>query len=85
MALRIDVEFKGLSVPGAYVTVMQPMVTAEKNEVSFGVWYRASQQSSEAFDAVTFKAPYSIEGQNPFIQAYEYLKTQPSFQGCIDC
>ena len=85
MALRIDVEFKGLSVSGAYVTVMQPMVTAEKNEVSFGVWYRASQQSSEAFDAVTFTAPYSIDGENPFIQAYEYLKAQPSFQGCIDC
>lgn len=85
MALRIDVEFKDLSVLGAYVTVMFPMVTASKNEISFGVWYRASQLSIEAFDAVTFTAPYSIDGGNPFIQAYEYLKTQTFFQGCIDC
>ena len=85
MALRIDVEFKGLSVSGAYVSVMQPMVTADKNEISFGVWYRASPLSSEAFDAVTFTAPYTIDGENPFVQAYEYLKSQPSFQGCIDC
>ena len=84
MALRIDVEFKGLSVSGAYVTVMQPMVTADKNEVSFGVWYRSAQEN-EVFDAVTFTSPYSMDGPNPFIQAYEYLKMQPSFQGCIDC
>lgn len=84
MALQVNTKFKGIAVNGAYVTVMIPSVSVDKKELSFGVWYRSAQEN-EVFDAVTFTSPYSMDGPNPFIQAYEYLKMQPSFQGCIDC
>lgn len=84
MALRVNTKFKGISVDGAYVTVMIPSVSADKRDLSFGVWYRSTQEN-EVFDAVTLTSPYSVDGPNPFVQAYEYLKVQPLFQGCIDC
>lgn len=83
MAIIKDVEYKGLSAPAAYITVAIPSIPLSKEAIDFGVWYR-SAQGGEVFHAETHTAPYLIDGENPFIQAYEYLKTLPAFHGCID-
>lgn len=84
MALRIDTTHKGIPVEGAYVVVGLPTIALDKNSVSFGVWYSASREN-EHFHSISYEAPYSLSGEDPFHQAYEYLKTLPEFEGCVDC
>lgn len=84
MAIKIDVNFKGILVEGAYVTVMQPAVSTDKSEITFGAWHR-SAIGQEAFLVVFHAAPYDLEGDNPFEQAYAYLKTLLEFEGAEDC
>lgn len=84
MALLIDTTHKGIPVTGAYVTVVMPTVSMDKATVSFGVWYSADREH-EHFHADSKEAPYSIDGGDPFAQAYRYLKTLPEFADATDC
>ena len=84
MALTLPMDYKGISVPSARVSVVMPAIALDKSSMSFGVWYRSSPES-EVFNAATYSAPYSIEGETPFRQAYEHLKSLPEFAGAIDC
>lgn len=85
MALTVDLSFKGISVFGAYAVVMLPQISADKESIGFGVWFRSSESESEHFHAVTYNAPYSLSGGDPFEQAYCHLKTLPEFADATDC
>lgn len=85
MALLVDTNYKGVPVFGAYVTVELPTVGRQKDKVEFGVWFRATSDSPEPFHSVTHEAPYTLEGGDPFLQAYSYLKTLPEFADAIVC
>jgi hypothetical protein len=37
------------------------------------------------FDEQVLSCVYSLEGENPIKQAYEYLKTLPEFSAAVDC
>ena len=84
MALSVQVNFKGINIPSAYVTATLPSISLDKTHISFGAWYRNSADD-EVFNSVTYEAPYDLEGDNPFKQAYEHLKSLPEFEGGIDC
>lgn len=83
MALQLDVNFRDISVPAAYVIAALPQIMHSKAVMTFGAWYKATPDS-ELFDAVSHQCAYDINGANPFEQAYEYLKTLPEFAGAID-
>ncbi|MGP4955380.1 hypothetical protein [Pseudomonas helleri] len=84
MALKIDVEFKGISIAGAYVVVMMSGVSEDKTEQFFTALYRVSP-GQDIFYSSSYTSPYDMEGANPFVQAYEYLKTRSEFNGYVDC
>lgn len=85
MALKVDTHYKGIDIKGAYVTVELPTVGRHKETVEFGVWYRADVSSPEPFHTATHVGPYTLDGGDPFEQAYAYLKTLPDFALATDC
>lgn len=84
MAISIDAKYRGISISAAYISIASRSISLGKEEVAFCVMYRVDC-NEEPFDSKSYTAPYSLEGANPYIQAYEYLKLQPEFLGCVDC
>lgn len=84
MALLVNTQFRGLVINNAYVSVSLPSLSASKTEMYFTVSYRVDVDN-DPFNSVLLSAPYDLNGENPFIQAYEYLKTLPEFEGYSDC
>lgn len=83
MAISKNIELSnGIKVDGAYIRVEYPSVT--KDSMSFHIRkYVASDKPS--FNEDFISAPYVLEGENPFKQAYEYLKSLPEYADAIDC
>lgn len=84
MALKLDVTHRGLSIKDSYVVVVMPTISTGKDSLEFGVWYKAGAEH-EQFMAANYSAPYDLDGNNPFEQAYEHLKTLPEFKNATDC
>lgn len=84
MALTIDVTFKGIPVADAYVSLSGLVIDDGKQAQSFTAVYR-SARGTEVFQCINYSTPYDLDGLNPYIQAYEYLKTLPEFEGALDC
>lgn len=80
MALLINWKFKGLTLEGAYVRIVSPMIGPSKDRISFGVHYHVDP-AEEVLHAETREAPYSLQGGNPFEQAYDFLLAQEEFAG----
>jgi hypothetical protein len=83
MAISKNIELSnGIKVDGAYIRVEYPSVT--KDSISFTVRkYVASDKPFFSEDFIT--APYTLDGANPFVQAYEYLKSLPEYTDAVDC
>ena len=84
MAISMDAIYRGISIPAAYISIASRSISLSKEEVAFSVMYRVDS-NEEPFDSKSYTAPYSLQGANPYIQAYEYLKLQPEFLDCVDC
>lgn len=84
MALKVDFDFRGIPVKGAYAEVTHMGFSPSKDEHYFTLIYRAGKDAPE-IHAHGYSAPYDIDGPNPFEQAYAYLKTLPEFEGATDC
>lgn len=84
MAISKDVEFKGIKVKDAYITVRCPTIHAGNDRVSFGVHFSVTPDSG-AFDSIIAECGYDLLGDNPVEQAYLYLKTLPEFSDATDC
>ncbi|WP_416199497.1 MAG: hypothetical protein ACFWT5_09220 [Pseudomonas helleri] len=84
MAISIDAKYRGIAIPRAYVSIAPRSISLGKDEVFFCVMYRVDC-NEEPFDSKSYTAPYSLDGENPFVQAYEYLKLQPEYLGYVDC
>lgn len=83
MAIKINTELAiGLKVDGAYCRVEKLSVT--KDTVVFYL-RKYVVEDKPFFEQNGYTAPYALEGENPFKQAYLYLKTLPEFQDAIDC
>lgn len=84
MAFKISTSFKGIAVSEAYARVETATVLAGEPTVEVSVHY-FSAPGAPSFTSSTHECPYALEGENPFKQAYEHLKTLPEFAGAIDC
>jgi hypothetical protein len=83
MALQKNIEtIQGLNVSDAYIRVES--ISLSKNLMHINIKTYVSVEKP-CLSAEVFSCAYSLEGQNPFQQAYEYLKTLPEFSGATDC
>jgi len=82
MALQKDIEYKGLQITNCYFKVW--CLNLNKNEMSFGLSYHKDAESPMIY-SVTHSCAYTLDGDNPWIQAYNYLKTLPEFSDAVDC
>lgn len=83
MAIKINtVTNTGITVDGAYCRVEE--VKCFKTSIEFAVRKRVDKEKL-SFDEQFFICEYNVDGDNPFVQAYEYLKTLEEFKGAEDC
>lgn len=83
MAISKNIELdNGINVDGAYIRVEYLSVT--KDSMNFYIRkYVTSDKPSFSEDFI--QAPYTLDGANPFKQAYLYLKALPEYADAIDC
>lgn len=75
MALQTDVVFNGIKMPNAYVAVVMPCIRMNKTSMSFCVHYKGDR-FGDVITTQDMNAPYDLDGENPFKQAYIFLKTE---------
>lgn len=81
--LNGNVNFKGISVTGANISVGTINISEDKSVMSFIVNYRAPG-SDAVFDQETFSCDYDLDGPNPEEHAYTYLKTLSKFSDAVE-
>lgn len=84
MAIKANINFKSIVVPDAYISLSVLTIERDKQSMSFNALYHAVQ-GAESFAGMAYSCPYELEGENPYRQAYAYLKTLQEFEGFIDC
>jgi hypothetical protein len=82
MAILKTLKFKNIDIANAYVRIHR--VDLNKNEMMIVCRFH-KDKDSEFFDGVDVSAEYDLDGENPFKQAYDHLKTLPEFAGATDC
>lgn len=82
MALTKDVVLNnGLVAPQAYIRVEE--INIYKGKMSFEV-KKYTDTSKPYFSTDSISCEYNLNGDNPYIQAYEHIKTIPEYQGAKD-
>lgn len=82
MAIKINVELEnGIKVDGAYLRVEYPTIT--KDSISFHLRKYISIDKP-FFSEDILSASYDINGENPFKQAYLYLKSLEEYADAED-
>jgi hypothetical protein len=73
----------GLEVADAHHRVEG--IQLNKTQASF--WVRSYANTNEQiwFAEKNYMAPYDIDAANPWVQAYEFAKTQPEWADAQDC
>ena len=74
---------QGFTATNAYHRV-EGVTLASKTSINFRV-RSYKELGCEAFSDVGFTCAYDISEANPFVQAYEHLKTLPDFSDAVDC
>lgn len=83
MAIMKNIELEnGIKVDGSYLRVEFPSVTKDKLTFNLRKYVEANKSF---FSEETITCDYDINGENPFVQAYEYLKTLEEFKDAEDC
>lgn len=83
MAIRINVELNnGIKVEGAYLRVEYPTIT--KDSISFHL-RKYINVEKPFFSEDILSTSYDINGENPFKQAYLYLKSLEEYADAEDC
>lgn len=84
MALTLSIDFKGITIPGAYVKINSFSILNSLSRAEVYVHYMADSDSL-AFHSKMMICPYDINGENPIKQGYEFLKTLEEFSGAEYC
>lgn len=84
MALILPISFRGLTVSQGIARVNMPAIIQGKQILSFGVRFFANKEEIEELYSEQYECPYDIMGDNPFIQAYNYLKTLEKFSSAVE-
>lgn len=84
MAIKKNVEtIFGFEIQNAYIRVEGLQIG--KNEMTFQVRSYKDNSGLPHFADASFNCAYSLVGDNPIKQAYQYLKTLPAFADATDC
>ena len=86
MALTKDTNFKGVTIPDAYIRVNN--FSGSKSHIAFnaGFYGKADENGErEMIDQKAYQCAYDLNGSNAVQQAYEHLKTLLEFAGAQDC
>ena len=82
MAIKIkNIDYLGINIPEVYAKVED--ISLNKNTISFSLAQYA-EGSASSFSKISYVCDYKINGENPFKQAYEYLKTLPEYVDAED-
>ena len=85
MALQLTVTTPhGFEATGAYHRVEKITLTS-KNSIEFEFRSYKNAELNAAFTSKVFFCDYKFNGENPFKQAYLYLKTLSEFADAVDC
>ena len=84
MAIKKTVSFKGILAPDTYFKINRLTVLPGNEWMEFNVDYIAAE-FEEPFNSVNLQCAYSLLGENPVKQGYEYMKTLEDFAGAEDC
>jgi hypothetical protein len=83
MALQKNIEtVQGLNVSDAYIRVESISLSKSLMHINTKTYVSVEKP---CLSTDVFSCEYSLEGDNPIKQAYEYLKTLPEFSGATDC
>lgn len=75
----------GIVVDNAYHRV-EDIAIGNKTTLNFSLASYVNQDKQyPAFQRQMFCVEYDMNGKNPFVQAYTYVKTLPEFAGAKDC
>jgi hypothetical protein len=84
MALKKDIDSQfGITINDAYIRVENISFDKSKAMMFFVRTY--AKQNFPALSEQQMVLSYSMNGANPYVQAYEYLKTLPEFANASDC
>ncbi|VUS33829.1 hypothetical protein SB6422_04314 [Klebsiella huaxiensis] len=81
--LKMTFNFNGVTVVDGVLNVIMPSISTDQTILSFGLAYRASI-SDPLLDSETYSCPYDVNGEDPFTQAYNYIKSLSTFSDAID-
>lgn len=84
MAIKKSITYHGVSVPDAWIRVVNPRVLQGNRHMEFAAT-SSSDDKARHFCAEAFECSYDLNGPNILVQAYDYLKTLPQFEGATDC
>jgi hypothetical protein len=83
MALKCNITTQsGVTISEAYCRAVD--FSVGKNQMSFNVQVFADKDKTPV-ESDRFTTSYDLNGQNPYVQAYNHLKTLPKFLGAQDC
>lgn len=74
----------GVNVVDAYHRI-EMIHMYDKKYVSYHVRSYKDASGLPFFEERVLQFAYDLNGSNPFAQAYDHLKTQPEFDGAVDC
>jgi hypothetical protein len=75
---------QGFQANGAYHRV-QHIGFQGKTGLNFSLVSYKNKESQVDFQIQPMAFEYDLEGANPYVQAYQYVKTLPEFAEAIDC
>lgn len=84
MALKNTVHHRGFIFIDAYVRVVLPTITTQNTRLEFAAQVSADPDNLPITTS-SHDTEYDLDGPNPLIQAYAYLKTLPEFSEAVDC
>lgn len=83
MAIKCNIITQsGMTINEAYCRTVD--FSVGKNQMSFNLQVFADKEKSPV-ESDRLTAPYDLNGENPYAQAYKHLKTLPKFAGAQDC
>jgi hypothetical protein len=84
MALKknIDSQF-GITINDAYIRVENISFDSAKTMRFFVRIY--AKQNFPALSEQQMELAFDMDGENPYVQVYQYLKTLPEFTNAINC
>ena len=77
MAIKADIKRHRMTLTDAYITV-EPH-TLGKELLGFRMKVFSDEDDAQPLIVEDMTCPYALDGPNPWVQAYDWLKTQPEF------